>query len=123
MSVSQDATVDGPVRMALGWYPGMLAEDSASPLSQPKAIVTEDVVYESSFPVSYRFHLYRPKIRACACNRVLSQNPPSPRSSRSFLRLVRTDRRARALRAQLHHRRSRIDTPGRMRRHGSQIHR
>src|SRR5687767_7935977 len=60
MSLSQGATVEGPVRMALGWYPGMLADDSAAPLSQPKSIVTEDVVYESSFPVSYRFHLYRP---------------------------------------------------------------
>jgi hypothetical protein len=33
--------VEGPVRLALAWYPGMLREDEAGlPLSQPRAIVT-----------------------------------------------------------------------------------
>jgi hypothetical protein len=61
MSVAPEATIDGTVRMALAWYPGLLAqEDETLPAGPPQAIVTEEVVYETSFPVSYRFNVYRP---------------------------------------------------------------
>lgn len=62
LTVSPQYSVDKPVRLALAWYPALGNTDPASqvPLSNPKAIVTEDVVYTSVFPVNYSFHLYRP---------------------------------------------------------------
>jgi hypothetical protein len=38
----------------------MLSDDTAVLPAQPKAIVTEDFVYEGAFPATYRFHLYNP---------------------------------------------------------------
>ncbi len=60
MRVAPDAQLDGPVRLALAWYPRMLSDDTAVLPAQPKAIVTEDFVYEGAFPATYRFHLYNP---------------------------------------------------------------
>jgi hypothetical protein len=60
MRVEPDAQLDGPVRLALAWYPRMLSDETAAPPAQPKAIVTEDFVYEGAFPATYRFHLYNP---------------------------------------------------------------
>lgn len=52
--------VDKPVRLALAWYPALGDAESEVPFSSPKGIVTEDVVYTSTFPINYSFHLYRP---------------------------------------------------------------
>ncbi|MBN1204340.1 MAG: hypothetical protein JXB05_05400 [Myxococcaceae bacterium] len=52
--------VDGPVRLALAWYPGMLPAGEATPLSQPQAIATSDTAYPNSLPVSYRFNVLSP---------------------------------------------------------------
>jgi hypothetical protein len=60
MRVAPEAQLDGPVRLALAWYPRMLSDGTAALPAQPKAIVTEDFVYEDAFPASYRFHLYNP---------------------------------------------------------------
>lgn len=42
----------GPLRLALAWYP---EQERAS---APRALVTQDVVYEGSFPLNYTFNLY-----------------------------------------------------------------
>ncbi len=60
MSVASGTSLDGSVRMALAWYPGLLSDDAGLPAGPAQAIVTEEVVYETSFPVSYRFNIYRP---------------------------------------------------------------
>jgi hypothetical protein len=46
--------VDEPVRLALVWY------KSRADTTQPREIVTEDIVYEPSFPIDFTFHLYAP---------------------------------------------------------------
>jgi hypothetical protein len=66
MRVAPDAQ-PGPVRLALAWYPQVLWDETAAPPVQPKAIVTEDFVYEDAFPANYRFHLYNlPPVEALA---------------------------------------------------------
>ena len=46
--------VNGPVRLALAWYPTLLSKQSG-PLSRPQGILTEDVAYSGGFPASYTF--------------------------------------------------------------------
>lgn len=62
MTVSPALNFDKPVRLALAWYPALGNTDPAAevPFSNPSGIVTEDVVYKTSFPINYSFHLYRP---------------------------------------------------------------
>jgi hypothetical protein len=61
MTPTPDANITGQVRLALVWYPRWLAtDDTTSGQGAPRAVVTEDVVYQGSFPVNYRFHVYRP---------------------------------------------------------------
>ncbi|WP_375767788.1 hypothetical protein NR798_39890 [Archangium gephyra] len=61
MNPTPDARIDGQVRLALVWYPQwMAAEDSDATQEGPLEIVTEDVVYQGSFPANYSFHIYRP---------------------------------------------------------------
>ncbi|MFY0528706.1 hypothetical protein ACN28I_37925 [Archangium gephyra] len=61
MNPTPDARIDGQVRLALVWYPQwMAAEDTGGTQEGPLEIVTEDVVYQGSFPANYRFHIYRP---------------------------------------------------------------
>lgn len=52
--LGEHVQVDEPVRLALVWY-----KDRAD-IGQPQEIVTEDIVYEPSFPVDFTFHLYAP---------------------------------------------------------------
>jgi hypothetical protein len=53
--------VEGPVRLALAWYPGMLRDDEASmALSQPRAIVTDGAAYQTTAPAPYRFEVLSP---------------------------------------------------------------
>lgn len=54
LAVAPDAEVNGPVRLALAWYPALLSE-GAGPVSKPVSIVTEDLVYTGGFPASYTF--------------------------------------------------------------------
>ena len=61
MNPTPDARIHGPVRLALVWYPQSIAEeDIGGTQGGPQLIVTEDVVYQGSFPANYRFHIYRP---------------------------------------------------------------
>lgn len=43
-----------PIRLALAWYP------DAQAASAPRAIVTQDVAYEGSFPLNYSFSFFTP---------------------------------------------------------------
>lgn len=61
MSAEPGATVPTQVRLAFAWYPQWLgAEDTAPSQRTTQQIITEDLVYQGSFPANYRFHLYRP---------------------------------------------------------------
>ncbi|HEX5750729.1 MAG TPA: hypothetical protein VFZ09_31170 [Archangium sp.] len=60
MTPTPDARIDGQVRLALVWYPQWMAEDGTGDTQNgPVEIVTEDVIYQGSFPANYRFHIYR----------------------------------------------------------------
>ena len=52
--------VDGPVRLALAWYPGTPPEGDALPLSQPQALVNDGIAYPAQLPASYRFDVLSP---------------------------------------------------------------
>ncbi len=43
------------VRLALAWYPSLAESQSA-----PKSILTQDMVYQGSFPMNYRFDITQP---------------------------------------------------------------
>jgi hypothetical protein len=61
MTPTPDAHITGQVRLALVWYPQWMAsEDASGGMGAPGAVVTEDIIYQGSFPVNYRFHIYRP---------------------------------------------------------------
>lgn len=61
MMPTPDAQLTGEVRLALGWYPQWLAaDDREGPPGVLQEVITEDVVYQGSFPANYRFHIYRP---------------------------------------------------------------
>ncbi len=60
MTLADGHHVDGPVRLALAWYPGMFPEGEAASLSQPKGIVTGDTAYQNSVPAPYRFKVLTP---------------------------------------------------------------
>ncbi|WNG47616.1 hypothetical protein F0U60_28445 [Archangium minus] len=61
MNPTADARITGPVRLAFVWYPQWLAaEDTGGSQGGPVDVVTEDVVYQGSFPANYSFHLYHP---------------------------------------------------------------
>ncbi|HEX8699688.1 MAG TPA: hypothetical protein VF815_12670 [Myxococcaceae bacterium] len=61
MNAEPGASVPTQVRLAFVWYPQWLAaENIASEQSTLQEIITEDLVYQGSFPANYRFHLYRP---------------------------------------------------------------
>lgn len=59
MVLAPGAEVDGPVRLALAWYPQWLAAEGAGEAAAV-AIVTEDVEAEATFPVDFRFRVYQP---------------------------------------------------------------
>jgi len=50
--VSSGTVPTAPIRLALAWYP-----DEAS-TSAPRAIVTQDIAYEGSFPLNYAFSFF-----------------------------------------------------------------
>jgi hypothetical protein len=60
MVPSPGTDVAGPVRLALVWYPQWLAAESPTSEPTPLTIVTEDVAVQGTFPVDFRFPLYRP---------------------------------------------------------------
>ncbi len=61
MNALPDARVPAQVRLAFVWYPQWLsAEDTTSPQATHQEVITEEVIYQGSFPANYRFHLYRP---------------------------------------------------------------
>ncbi|MFY0571158.1 hypothetical protein ACN28E_46020 [Archangium lansingense] len=61
MNPTPDARIEGQVRLALVWYPQWMAsEDTGGTQDGPQEVVTEDVIYQGSFPANYRFHIYRP---------------------------------------------------------------
>ncbi|WP_257463581.1 hypothetical protein [Archangium lipolyticum] len=62
MTLAPGTTVNGPVRIALVWYPRWLLGVFFLPGSVPEtsAVVAEDYPYEGSFPANFRFHIYRP---------------------------------------------------------------
>ena len=56
-----ETEVGGAVRLALAWYPQwMAAEDPSAGAASAVAIVTEDVEAQGTFPVDFRFPVYRP---------------------------------------------------------------
>ncbi len=50
---------DGPVRLTLAWYPGIV-DDSALPPSGPASILTEDVPFQATFPADFALPLHQP---------------------------------------------------------------
>jgi hypothetical protein len=48
-----------PVHLALAWYPSLFSEQ-AGPLSNPRAIFTENVGYSNGFPAAYTFNVTSP---------------------------------------------------------------
>jgi hypothetical protein len=54
LTLAPGTKLDGPVRLALAWYPTLLAEDSGT-LTRPAGIVTEDLAFSGGFPASYTF--------------------------------------------------------------------
>lgn len=60
LHLSNKSTVNGPVRLALAWYPSLFSEGTSLQPSQPRAIVTTDITYAGSFPAHYRFDVRGP---------------------------------------------------------------
>ncbi|MBZ4416835.1 hypothetical protein [Myxococcus sp. RHSTA-1-4] len=58
-SLSATDRPDGPVRLTLAWYPGIV-DDSAVPPSAPASILTEDVPFQSTFPADFALPLHQP---------------------------------------------------------------
>jgi hypothetical protein len=54
LAVGSGTELNGPVRLALAWYPALLSEGSG-PVSRPAGIVTEGVAYPGRFPANYTF--------------------------------------------------------------------
>src|SRR5580658_10016618 len=52
--ITEGAAPSRPIRLAVAWYA------DTTTLGGPQAIVTEDVEYQGSFPLDYRFSLYGP---------------------------------------------------------------
>ena len=50
--------LDGPVGLALAWYPALLTGDSGT-LSKPASIVTDSVPYSGGFPATWLFDVKR----------------------------------------------------------------
>jgi hypothetical protein len=62
MSAQPGHTVTGPVRLALVWLPAAPGTGAEGGVVEMDAfeLVTEDVTYEGSFPLSYRFDIFQP---------------------------------------------------------------
>ena len=61
MNAEPGTSLPAQVRLAFVWYPQWLAaENTTGEQSTLQEVITEDVVYQGSFPANYRFHLYRP---------------------------------------------------------------
>ncbi|QSQ26695.1 hypothetical protein JY651_17945 [Pyxidicoccus parkwayensis] len=58
-SLSATNRPDGPVRLTLAWYPG-LVDDSAAQPSAPASILTEDIAFQSTFPADFALPLTQP---------------------------------------------------------------
>ena len=63
MIPTPETELDGPVRLALAWYPQWLAAEQPGGGDLPPAIVTEDVEARGTFPVDFSFPIYRPPPR------------------------------------------------------------
>jgi hypothetical protein len=62
-SVTATDRPDGPVRLTLAWYPG-LVDDAAARPSAPAGILTVDVAFTSTFPADFVLPLYQPPPRS-----------------------------------------------------------
>ncbi len=61
MNAEPGASLPTQVRLAFVWYPQWLAAESPTGMETTgQQIITEELVYQGSFPANYRFHLYRP---------------------------------------------------------------
>jgi hypothetical protein len=63
MALAPGVTVNGPVRLALVWYPRFLFSLDLGfflPEADSRAVVAEDIPYEGTFPANFRFHVYGP---------------------------------------------------------------
>lgn len=58
-SLSATDRPDGPVRLTLAWYPGIV-DDSAALPSAPASILTEDIAFQSTFPADFALPLTQP---------------------------------------------------------------
>jgi hypothetical protein len=58
-SLSAEDRPDGPVRLTLAWYPGIV-DDSAPAPSGPASILTEDVPFQATFPADFALPLHQP---------------------------------------------------------------
>ncbi|MGC4001576.1 MAG: hypothetical protein QM767_30595 [Anaeromyxobacter sp.] len=56
LRASEGGAAQGPLRLALAWYPGLLAAEG-EPISQPGHIATQDLAYEGALPQAYTFSL------------------------------------------------------------------
>ncbi|ATB40115.1 hypothetical protein CYFUS_005563 [Cystobacter fuscus] len=62
MTLAPGTTLDGPVRIALVWYPRwfVVPLTMGGPVAESEAVVAEDQPYEGTFPANFRFNIYRP---------------------------------------------------------------
>ncbi|MGC4001571.1 MAG: hypothetical protein QM767_30570 [Anaeromyxobacter sp.] len=64
MVPTPETELSGPVRLAVAWYPQWLSAEDPSGGAAPPTVVTEDVEAQGTFPVEFRFPIYRPPPRA-----------------------------------------------------------
>ncbi|PTL76722.1 hypothetical protein [Vitiosangium sp. GDMCC 1.1324] len=53
-------TLDGPVRLAMGWYANPLGREDIYQMSQPLAIVNDEAVFQGSASADFEFRVYQP---------------------------------------------------------------
>jgi hypothetical protein len=58
--LASEHPVDGPVRLALAWYPGTPPDGEALPLSQPRRLVNDGIAHPAQSPASVRFDVPSP---------------------------------------------------------------
>lgn len=58
LTLPSGRTITSPVHLALAWYPNIPNDNSDAPSSRPRSIVTEEVLYQGTFPLSYSFAIY-----------------------------------------------------------------
>jgi len=69
ITLAPNTPVDGNVRLALAWYPGLLNEPGGTPtpncdFTTSLGIVSQDVEYRPNFPIDYAFDVTAPPPKA-----------------------------------------------------------